>query len=206
MIEYLNQRNFGNLPISISTSLAIESLIDENKSETKKYDELWINLRTLVRNIFTSLDAETQTMVSDYEMAYVAIDEIQEIESILKEDFPMLRVKFYINFYDKLKKRFKEANIREAKTERQKFYRILLDNAYKNISDYYGQEKKILAFNSDIEPQLASKAIFLTHTLVDLVSETHFKEVVLLESYTGKLKDKSQWYTNFSSETLPNIP
>ena len=206
MNDYLNQRTFGNLPLSISTSLAIESLMDENKKKTKQYDELWINLRTLVRNIFTSLDAETQSMVSDSELTHVAINEIEEIESILKEDFPTLRIRFYINFYDKLKKKFKEASIRVAKTERQKFYRILLDNVYSNINSFYGQEKKILSFDSFIEPSISVKAIFLTHTLVDLASDRNFKEIVLLESYTGKLKSKSEWYTKFSAQAQANIP
>lgn len=204
--KYLSERKQGKYPLSLSTSLAIESITDENIKQATKYDELWINITTLTRNIFTSLDLDSQNQLNDQALANVAIDEIDNIDSIVRDTLPNTRIVYYLNTYEKLKTIYKGAKFKEAKTPKQKFYKALLDNTYENIHDYYSRNKKIKSFNLKIEPSMKTSAIFLTHSPIDLTNSKHFKEIILLESYTGKLKDKTQWYTKFHSKVTPNVP
>lgn len=206
MTDELTQRAYGNLPLALPTSEAIESLIDHHSKRIKDFTELWINIRTLVRNIYTSLDAESQSIATDVELTNSAITEIENLDSIVKDSNLKLRTVYYHNDYSLLRTRYRAASFREIKAPKQQYYRALLDNTYSNIQTYFQKENKILSYSLNIEPIISSKAIMLTHNPIDLVSEKYFKEILLLESHTGKLKDRTEWYTKFSSEATINIP
>jgi len=209
-LDYLAQRAIGeDLPISLPTAVAIrELLIGEHKDA--KYQEVWINIRTLIRNLLHSLDADTLALASDIDLSNVIVDEIEILESVFRDQKPTVILNFYIAHYDKLKKLYPQAVFREVRTARQRFNQALLDNTYQDIIQFYQDPKKdpkIKVFDLDIVPVVKTVAIFLTHVGPDLTSEGYFKSVRLLESHTGKLKDRSQWYTKFSTEnTIPFIP
>ena len=205
-MDELTHRAYGNLPLSLGTSIAIESLMDDHIKAIKEYNEIWVNIRTLVRNLYMSLDAESQSIVSDISLANAAISEIENLDSVIKDSNLKLGVNYYHNGYSLLETRYKIAKFRSQKTPRQQFYKALLDNTYSNIETYFKQEGKIHSYSLNIEPTISSKAIMLTHSPIDLISEKYFKEVCLLESHTGKLKDRTQWYTKFSSQANVSIP
>ncbi len=210
MQKFINERAMGRLPISLPTSIAIETLfgLNENQSNdlSKDKTELWINISTLIRNLVSSLDKETQGIVSDYELANTVMDEMEIIESSVREYSNHLSVKFYIVHYDKLKSIYPNANYRDSVTERKQFISLLYQNTLMNIKQI-DTNNKISVFDIDIKPLISSKIVMLTHNAVDLTSSVYFTDVVLLESHTGKLKSNKDWYTKMStpdkSELLP---
>lgn len=206
--EHLSKRAQGAYPLSLSTSLAIESITGENKSKIKEYNELWVNISTLVRNIYTSLDLDTQNQLSDAELTNVALDEIEQIDSIVRESLKPLTVRYYLNDFSFLRERYREAKFRTNDTPKQRFYQALLENTYANIHDYFREEKrdKIEYYRVRIEPKIKTNAIFFTHAFIDLTNRPFFKDLILLESYTGKLKDRSEWYTKFKAQASSQIP
>lgn len=210
MQVYIGQRAMGRLPISLPTAIAIETVLglNENQPNTaiKNKRELWINVTTLVRNLYSSLDKETQGVVSDIELANTVIDEMEIIDSSIKEYGNRLSVTYYFTHYTKLNRLYPNASFREVKTDKQKFLAALLDNASSNIKQIDTQGK-IKLFDINIEPMLSPDAIILTHNAVDLTSDKHFKDLVLIESHTGKIKTKKDWYTKLSAtDKSPLLP
>lgn len=207
---YISQRALGRLPISLPTSIAIETILGLNENQPndsiKGKKEIWINISTLIRNLYSSLDKETQSIVSDNELANTVIDEMEIIDSAIKEFNGKLTVKYYLAHYHRLYDLYPKAIFRERKTEKQKFNAILLDNAARNIKQVDTSES-IRIYDLNIEPLLSPEAVMLTHNVVDLTSDIYFKDLVLLESHTGKLKTKKDWYTKLSaSDKSPLLP
>ena len=74
-MNYVNERERGQLPLSIGTSLAFESML--NTSEIIKHDKplyvgngkVWINIKTLYRNIYGSVHRENIDRTSDSQFA-----------------------------------------------------------------------------------------------------------------------------------------
>jgi hypothetical protein len=69
-IEILAGREMGQLPVSIGTSLALESvtgILPEHETDDPdihKFDSLWVNVRTLFRNIVASIPSDQKVMLS----------------------------------------------------------------------------------------------------------------------------------------------
>lgn len=210
MQEYINQRMTGRLPISLPTATAIEMIIglgsNEFTSQLKNKNELWINIATLVRNLLSSLDRETQNIASDFELANTILDEMEIITTALKEYKNKITPIFYIVHYDSLKQIYNNASFRVANTDKQKFYTALLDNTLRNVKQVDTLDQ-IKIFDLEIKPMVASNAIMLTHSPIDLTSSIHFNDLVLLESHTGKIKSKQDWYTKYSAaDKSPLLP
>ncbi len=55
--------------------------------------------------------------------------------------------------------------------------------------------------------QINPKSLILTHYAFVLLSAKAFAELVLVESHTGTLKDRTLWYTKYmNGKTLPILP
>ena len=90
----LINRVMGEYPVSISTSLAFQGLFDKhpdspkNKKKIGDFKQIWINIKTLYRNLHNAVEVKTEkielTVIMDYvdilkaEMS--AIDELMEKE------------------------------------------------------------------------------------------------------------------------------
>lgn len=210
MQAYINTRAIGQLPISLPTSSAIETVlgVSEFNRDTLIRDkkEIWINIATLVRNLYSSLDKDTQAQVSDNELANTVIDEMEIIESSIKDKASYLKVNFYYVYYNRIMELYPNASFRTLNTEKQRFKSILLDNACSNIKQV-DTDNKIKIFNLDIKPLITIKAVILTHSPMDLTSDIYFSDLVLLESHTGKVKTKQDWYTKLvASDKNPLLP
>ena len=94
----LANRTIGGFPLSIGTSLSFESLFDPrlpvydpereipNKVSIGDYDELWVNIGTLYRNIVTSVDRPTYESIKVPEIKEALESEIHVIESLLETE------------------------------------------------------------------------------------------------------------------------
>lgn len=194
-------REMGAIPISIGTSLAIEALRQPN---VPNYDALWVNLRTLFRNLMSCVPTHVRDDANDREVAEVLEEEmghISEAVSILSNGTKP--VKWYITKPETLSKILPDAIIRAPKTPLQKSQAALCDAALGRLLAKY--QKEIQVFSPIMYGQ--GKAMVLTHFPEDLLSRKHFAEMYLLESHTGKIKEHDAFNTKLGDiDQFPKLP
>lgn len=201
-MSILSDRALGQYPVSIATSLAIEALagIYEDRPEYPapilKFGELWINLRTLYRNLMGALSKEGQAQVLPNDLAPALLDEMDMIVSIVREiSEDKTGVVFYYSNYVGMETKYPQAVLRRDNTERQKEYTILHNKTVELILKTHPE--RIQGFNLKLKPKQRSNAVILTHMAYDLLSHREFKELTLVESHTGHIKKMPQWYTKY---------
>jgi len=174
------------------------------------YEELWINIRTLFRNFMGALDPTTMKAVSSPEISEAMLEEMVMIESIISEATNnRTKVIFYYSNYNHLGTYYKKGIVRMDNTPKQTEYTAIQNNTIKLL--LAKQEKDtnhdIRVFELDIIAEHRKKALILTNYAIDLLSHKAFTHLTLLESHTGKLKDKALWYTKYyQGKELSNIP
>ena len=192
-------RELGKIPVSIPTAVALESLI--NPTETLSFSvtnrDIWINVRTLIRNLISTVGVNVKPDIND--VLSDLIEEIEVIKSVVGDYQRRIggACFFYTNDHKSLfsKRILPAANIKMAKTEKQVAYKELEDN----LIDYLitDVESEITIGDYIVEGN-DKKGIILTHQPIDLLSCYHFADLILLESHTGTFKDKFRWYTKIT--------
>lgn len=194
-------REMGAIPVSIGTSLAIEALRQPN---VPNYDALWVNLRTLFRNLMSCVPTHVRDDANDRDVAEVLEEEmghIAEAVSILGNGTK--QVKWYITKPETLSKILPDAIIRAPKTPLQKSQAALCDAALSRLLTKY--QKDIQVFSTTLYGQ--GKVMLLTHYPEDLLSRKHFSEMYLLESHTGKIKGHEAFNTKLGDiDDFPKMP
>lgn len=212
--DILARRAVGELPLSIGTSLAMETL-----EPNKRYGGLWINTRTLYRNIYDALDGEDRkalvgSLMQDKSqrnnqvvVAAFADTLEEELHQILQYGQGKLdKVTLYHREYANLLRDYRHAILFNPKTPLQKTFRHLMDNVIdevlrRPIGRYVDFDKGSQLKGEPI------KALIMTHYSIDLLSRTEFTQLRLIESYSGAIKSKSQWNTKLTDGKLyPRIP
>lgn len=218
--EALSNRTMSSFPISIGTSLCLESLGKgpnpyydpereiPNNIQITDYEEIWINLFTLFRNITSALEKDGFNRVMPHDLKDTLESEVEIIKAIIEQmSFGQTKAIFYASDYSNLNKHYPFASLRVDTTDRQKVFTSLLTNT---INLYYKSQVKsdsLLHFNLKLKPKKASKAIIITNYAFDLLSHSEFTSLDLLESHTGILKNRSLWYTKFQNgKMLARIP
>ena len=218
----LATRTVSAFPLSIGTSLAFESLFEgrlapydpqreiPNKIDIRQYQELWVNLQTLFRNIVGSIEAKQILQLTAVDVAEVMIQEMEVIESLLQvEGHGVCQAVFYAPTYKTAytHQRHPGIKLRMDTTDHQKVYTALLINTLTVVRRMVGD--KIRWIDVELIPDAPCKALVMSHFPIDLLSHTHFQRLDLLETHTGKLKPKSLWYTKFAplgKEDLSTLP
>lgn len=224
----LSSRTTSTYPLSIGTSLAMESIAkgslpaydDVFKSpvqvDLSKYSEIWIHTTTLHRNIIGSVGAQHLLELKPKDVAEVLSLEVSIIRDIIAQHAQTpLKVWFYTCGYSDMPKRFPHAVLREDKTEKQKqatdFLQQSLSLFYKDHSSEHATSLdkpcELIHFPNRLKPIKASHALLFSHYSVDLLSSKHFDSVDLLESHSGQIKNSGMWYTKLlDSKELLRIP
>ena len=96
-------RDMGELPISIATSLSLQALYNnhpdrkpEKQLPVLKADVLYINVRTLLRNIMTSTANEKIVEVKARDYLIALKDELTDIGNYLSNQENPIKVYFYL--------------------------------------------------------------------------------------------------------------
>ena len=216
----LSGRAMSSYPISIGTALSLESIaignnpvydperVIPNEVKINDYQELWINLSTLYRNILGSVVTASQAMIVPEDLLITLEFETETIKEIIaKLSLDRVKVIYYYSHYKGLAKKYVHAKVREDTTPKQHKY---TEDRNKIITEYLKRHKKVgevVEFDLSIKPTLPSKVLIITHEAYDLLSAHNFTEMTLLESHTGKMKDKSHWWTKLSnSKELMRMP
>lgn len=216
----LSGRATSSWPISIGTALALESLftgpaapydperpIPQHVS-IENYQEFWINLSTLYRNIMGSIESKLQDKVMAADMLHVLESETELIDEIVThESHGTVRVYYYSSEYTGLQQRHPNAKLRVASTPKQILYADMCGMVLDEYHKRHGRENQVFQFDRDIRSPNKSKALLLSHVAYDLLSAHYFGDLHLLESHTGILKKKALWYTKYhNGKELARVP
>jgi len=208
--------------LSIGTSLSFESLftgtqqpydlerVIPNNVDISHYDEMWINLFTLFRNIIGSVPSAQVSNLKPEDIAYVLAEEVETIREIVRlQAGNRFRVVIYSSGYKGLKEKHVFANIRVDTTEKQRMMTDLLNdtiNVYYKHNPLHVDGKHYNLGIGDAE-SINKKILILSHYAYDLLSYKKFFKMDLLESHTGVLKERAKWYTKYTDgKNLMRIP
>lgn len=207
----LADRVLGEYPLSIATSLAISGALGNhpdhptNKNELILYDEIWVNIKTIFRNLYNAVDRELISTVDNksiYEQIEVETDQLQRV--IEAETKGKMKVTFYVSDYAGMEFKYPHAHLRGDTTPLQTAYTSAMVGS---LAPYVrNHQHDLKTFRLKLSGLPENKLMILTHYAFDLLSRG-LRNAALLESHTGTVKHSHQWYTKYlNGSTIPTIP
>lgn len=214
----------GAYILSIGTSLVFETLLPTTapaydperivppQPDLTKYNEMWINVSTLIRNLLGSLPKEIEKSVSTDEIANAVLEEIDFIISLWKnEGQGIIKPVFYACEYNRIVSMTAKplVALRMDNTELQKMNRVIHNQALAKIfSQLDPKDPTYKKFNNNIKPtKHSTNVLLLSHYAYDLTNAHSFNRMDLIESHTGVIKDKFHFYTKmYNGNELDMIP
>ena len=204
----LQTRTTSGFPLSIATGMAMETLFTPQQQvydpgrvappriTVSSYQELWVNVLTLIRNAYNACDRALYGSITPHHMVEVITQEMDVITDLLKiEGKDFTTPVFFFNSYKSLIRRDdKVFKLREDKTPLQHQARFIYDKTRDLITR---QDDKIEMFDLTLKSKISKKALILTHIPADLLSHRQFDTLDMLESHTGKIKKKMEWNTKY---------
>lgn len=209
----LDDRVLGQMGVSIATSLALEGLYNIHPDKPKEKtlpalqgEAVFINVRTLFRNIWGSIPADeaSQTLTSEY---YDVLEqELHTLTDALDMQEHPLKVYFYAPTYDSLIRQYQNGELKDIKTETMT-HKTMIENALLEqlAKDYKETDLPIIFNDLELETKVPLKAFIITHYPIDLLHTKGFNKVLLLESHTGVIKGPDKWYTKLAAKKLEGI-
>lgn len=219
--DILNGREKGQFPLSIATSLALEGalgILEESphlqnptSPPINEYNELWINIRTLYRNLHSSMQREVADTLPIPAFVEALHEELVIIQGIIADKMKhRMKMVAYACTYRELGSRFPHAKFRTEMTDRQKVYSMFENGSIEGLLQMQASAHTvdIRDFNMTILADAnAGKVLLMTHYPVDLLTFTGARQLGLLESHTGVIKKQHQWYTKLKDgKDLVRIP
>lgn len=196
-------RTFGFYSMSIGTSLAFEGLLHtgefaNNKSKVKVTDfqRIYLNIRTLFRNVFGAFEDKAQHVTPDVMITSITEDLNRIIETVTAVS-PSTKIVPYLCTYTTVNKEFPLAKFKNADTPNQIFYSSVEQDVYKQMAKE-DNEYGIKVFDSKINGDFDT--LIVTHMPADLLCYRKFPTLMLLESHTGKVKGHLEWYSKLNSK------
>lgn len=223
MDQAASERPLGTLPITFGSARPVERFLGMGEAGLTKKDrgqyQLWVNIQTLVRNFMHSLDKQVQGMVDEVYLANHVLQEMEVISTAFEQYAPGNQVVFYTTDYTAIKTNYPHARFRDEMTSPMRSIKYLFSQASLSIAQVVVQSQSnayehneysrlnYIAFKDEIKPQGLVPAYVFTHWPLDLTSYLNFSQFHLIESYTGAIKDKTQWYTKYASSLVTsNLP
>lgn len=213
----LDTRIISSYPISISTSLALETLFDPRlppydaqrivppRADLHKYQEMWFNVLTLFRNLAGSVDKNVFLTQRIDILAYTLEQEIEVIKSLFQvEGMGLCKPRFYCFQYETLNKVDPRIKLRQDNTEYQKQFKSMFFDVLKLLV----KRMDILITDYDL-PRSNQNALIMTHICYDLLNYKRFNRLDLLESNTGKVKSRNEWNSKYypvSGRDMSHLP
>lgn len=207
----ISQRETGKFNLSIGTSLAIEGIlgINSNLILQKPYpifkcDQLWINVKTLIRNIFQSIPTKERERIQYADYQETLYEEFKTIvDAVHRETNGHVWVKFYFPTHRSLSSRYPNIQLKGITSKNS----IALQNVERWVLE--GNSVKppfpVESVNLDIEG--SNQVLIMTHQPLDLLHVLNSTSIGLVESHTGLVKSPYQWYTKLKGcSKEPRIP
>lgn len=214
-MEAISSREVGQIPVSIGSSLALEGafgILEDNHNNNpmiNHVDVLYVNLRTLIRNMIGAIDSERLNDVFPEDLAYALINEMTIIEqSVSRVSNGRVSTQIYLCNYRTIPKRFPFAILKAATTEKQKLAALREENTIIELMLLLKQSPGVKILETDIDLDRDNRRVLMmTSYAVDLLQRYRFNSLTLLESHTGATKPPALWHTKLSNgKELSNIP
>lgn len=205
----LATRATSSFPLSIGTALAFESLFDgrENVYDTSrerparvvlsKYQTCYINIETLIRNILQSVPSNVFIKTEKRELYDTLLQEIETLFSLFAtEGQGIIQPVFYHATYKSIRKHppHSSCRLRVPTNDGQKHTEALT----KLVVDKLTKEwKQLLVIDDQLKSPGREASLILTHIPHDLISHKNFNRLDLLESHTGKVKERFEWASKY---------
>lgn len=214
LLAIVDQREKGQVPMSIGTALALEGACGiypdrpESPPPIERAREVWINIRTLIRNLIEAIPTEDREQLTPDALYPALVEEFQIAESaIIRGSTGLARTVYYLSNYAHLQRSFPKAILRNPSTPKQRFQAALEAGLLKRLKDGGDVSSELRSFNTHEIKGKHPEAFIITHLPVDLLSRYSFKKLELLESHTGVLKPHTQWNSKLTGGTdLLNLP
>lgn len=201
-----------SVPCSISTALALESVFGLSPDRPEyhaeppilKHQALWVNVRTLIRNIITSVPSSDHSSLYPDPLYDAITSEMQIIRAAVDSaSVNRCKVTYYYQTHASLTRKYDYRFLKLPKTEKQKFVAGLESVLLERV-----RQGDLGVVVSDLDlPDNQTDALIITHQPIDLLSRYRFKRLTLLESHTGKLKVHTQWSSKLTGGSeLARIP
>lgn len=201
----LIEREVGQFPVSMGTSLAIEGFLGIHPNQTKPpldvktVKEIWINLRTLARNLWNSIKTERLNVIDPAQAVMVLLQEVQTIPVVLQQAGVKVKVQYYIASMDQVRWTFPHAIFKKAKTPKQMAYEVYERYVAITLYKQMVEEGIPVMEIKKLPPKTDGTVALLTHYPSELFWKDQFSRLFLLESNTGKLKPWNMWYTKLNN-------
>ena len=211
--EIFKEKETSSFPVAIGTGLALESMFDPviepydpdreipNKVELKDYKyHIW-NIYTIIRNLLHSVDEKDKiSLITDKNFTKELNQEIDTLVNLYNNTD--LTVVIFIPDYDKVMDSFNKHKVSE-------FTKPMVELlAVRDYLKNYTPDGLINTITGGFNiPRMEGNILLTTHLTVDLLNQHN--KITLLESNTGKLKSKYEWYTKYhpiGKRDLDTIP
>lgn len=203
----LIEREVGKIPVSIGTSLAFEGYLGIHPGEPKQpldvktVKEIWVNLRTLARNLWQAVPTAEVANLNPAAAVDVLMQEVQTIPVALAQYNARAKVRYYITGKDSMKWTFPKATFKQARTPKQMAYEVYERYASIELYRRMKDEGMEVILVERKPPSTDGTVALLTHYPSDLLWKENFQRLLLLESHTGKLKPWNLWYSKLHNIT-----
>lgn len=199
------ERDVGQIPISIGTSLAFEGLLGIHPNQPKQptnnktIQSVWVNLRTLARNLFAAVATDKADDMDYSNAVQVLVNEVQVIPIALAQRGFTGKVRFYLAGKDGAKWLLPKAKWKETKGPRQiaqeMFERFVAIELHQQL-----KASGVDVMEIDMRPKAGEGIVaILTHYPHELLWKPQFSRLLLLESHTGKIKTYNTWYSKLNT-------
>lgn len=192
-------RELGDYPVSIGTSRAFEGLFGKidpplKQRSYKSFGHLWINLETLIRNIIEAYSTEDLKLLDVSEVVTSLFEELEAIQTLVADESNgKLNLVVYFDDANERKWVFPHAEWRQPTTERQTKLHVLNSLSLRQAIAIIRERKMPLTVIRKRPTITHDNVVILTHHPHNLLWSPTFNYLMLLESYTGVLKDSNQW-------------
>lgn len=214
--DLLSQREKSSgVPISIGTGMALDAILGTGEfAETtavppiNNYRAIWFNLRTLFRNTFNAFTKDVKEQLSEGALLDTLMEDISIIIASLHERTDRhFEIVFYMCEYKSLQKEFPNAKHKTPTTAKQKSEHAIEEKTLALFFDNVPSNLTVKQFDTKITEGSDNRTLINTHYPLDLLWHRKFNDLTLLESHTGALKQRTQWYTKLTGgKYLTRIP
>lgn len=208
-LVYVTSREMGQYPLSIGTSMALESLM--NIHPDLKHDhlpindisQLWVNVKTMYRNLVGSMSRDDGDKCQVNDLVYGLNEDISNLFQ-WGQDNGHIDIVIYSSDYAHFDKKYPEALLKLPNTDLQKFQaerEVKVFNTFFKEKMFIKRNDKgngnIFWFKDKVKPLSPTQSGMITHFPYDLTNDYAFDKLLLIESHTGAVKPKSKWYTKY---------
>lgn len=195
--DVLNARNLGlQYPLSMGTALIFES----DYQMVKEWDEhLLVSIPTLIRNLESAMPKETDwSRVEINDIVDTLLREMDELIGIVSILRPKCTVTFTCPDYSTIQQKYPLGKFRETLTPNQQRLQDLQEAVRFILLTNKDSISHVISFPELKLERDSRHTTLMTAYPIDLLSQYQFPSLSLLESNTGRLKRKKEWYTKLT--------